>query len=250
MTYYDVKSGQELSGISMDGNSVLNVSSGGFVYGAQNSSGNTANVSVDSGGYIFSLDLIGGGVVYNSGTIEVGLLSAATSNAGVMSNVTFYLTADNQSGGRVIDCVVDGTTLNAYSGSVASNLTVYGSGSRFGQVLLSSGAEIYGGSVGGYACVYANGGYVSGLDLSNDGGLQVSSGSIADSTNVYAGGILTVQLGGRVNSATVNSGGTLNAASGAGLSGTLIDNGTISGGTVGYTGDMRVNSGGVLSGTA
>jgi autotransporter passenger strand-loop-strand repeat protein len=193
MTTYTVLAGQTISGLVLNNNDVLNVTSGGTAVDTQVS--NFSFVEVFSGG------TTSGTILGSQGneTVSAGGKSFGTVLSGSGASEEVYGTASGTLVGSGGDEVL-------WAGATASGVTVL-SGGRVDTV---DGGQTFGTILrGGIEDLLANG-VASGTVVSSGGNLIVNSGDTAINTVISAGGIETVYAGGITSGAITFAGpGTL-----------------------------------------
>jgi T5SS/PEP-CTERM-associated repeat protein/autotransporter passenger strand-loop-strand repeat protein len=191
MTFYNVTSGQSISGITISSGSFAFISSGGLaiscVVKAQ------AGMTVFSGG-VASFNVLSGGFEYVSsgGVVSDTVLSGGTEAVyGGGSANSSVVSADGSeviySGGKVVGAVLGGGQQAVYAGGTAS------------ETVVSSGAAEY---------LYS-GGTAGGTVVRDGGDAFVFPGGVASDTVVSGGGTITINSGANSDFLVVSRGGSI-----------------------------------------
>jgi len=226
----------------------VTIQSGGIIGLSVNSGAATLGFVISSGGYeVISYGGTASATIINSGGYEVvssgGMVAGGTVASGgmlglVLSSGSYTFTA-NQA-----NLVLDGVTI--HSGGILG-LSVESGVSTQGFEASSSGYQVisYGGTAngaiinnGGYQ-VISNGGIASGSIINSGGFEYVNVGGVASGTTLNNGGSEVISNGGTAVSATLNNGGYQVISSG----------GTAISATINSGGYQVISSGGIASAT-
>ena len=234
---YHIENGQTSTGIKLEYNDEMRISSGGVANSTTvNSRG---SMFIESGGTANSTTVNSGGHMYIS--------SGGVANSTVVNSRGWMYIS---SGGVANRTTVNDGYMDIYSGGEANSTVVNASGHMF----ISSGGVANSTVVNSSGWMDISSGGVANDTINNGGRMYISSGGVANDT-INNGGPMGIYSGGVANRTTVD-GGFIYISSGGTANSTTVNDGYMdiySGGvandTINNGGQMDISSGGVANST-